>query len=323
MNGSRRFRILATIPTTWAPFVELARLDKPIGILYLYIPCLASMLVVAILAKPAIPPGRLLAVSLRLLASSVLMRGAGCSWNDILDGDIDRKVSRTKSRPIARGALSAQAAYIFTGLQLLVFFVLQSQLSPSVAALSPTCMNYSMPFILATGLYPLMKRITNYPQVFLTIPSSWGIFVAFPALGADVFSSSTTVVAASSLYLSNVAWTITYDTIYAFQDVKDDTKAGVKSIAVRHRKIARPILTVFSIVQIISLVITCSAIKGRLLCFSSVLVTATILGVMICRVNLNSPQSCAWWFKYGGLYVGGSTVGGLAAEYLKQVVMRL
>lgn len=322
--GANRSGIVTIAPSSWAPFIELARLDKPIGILYLYFPCLASMLVVALLAKPAVRPGKLLTVNLLLFASSIVMRGAGCSWNDILDGDIDRKVSRTKHRPIARKAVSTQAAYIFTGLQFLFFFVLQSQLpTPPSERSSTSCVWYSMPFILATGMYPLMKRITNYPQVFLTIPSSWGVIISFPALGVDILSSRAMIVAASSLCSSNVAWTVTYDTIYAFQDIEDDTKAGVKSIAVRHRKIAKPILIISSIVQIISLVITCLTVEGGLVCFGFVLVTMVMLGVIIRRVDLNSPQSCAWWFKSGCLYINGSMVGGLMAEYLKRVILQL
>ena len=249
------------------------------------------------------------------------MRGAGCSWNDILDQDLDRKVLRTRSRPLARGAVSSLAAFIYTGLQLLVFFGLQTQLPTRESKMNSTsCVYHSIPFILATGLYPLTKRITNYPQVFLSVPASWGLIVAFPALGLDVPSSPESMIAAGSLCLSNIAWTILSDTIYAFQDLKDDKRTGIKSLAVKHEKNAKSILYVLSIVQIGCLVITGVFTEVGLLYFTFLSLATATLGTMIYRVNLGRSGDCAWWFKHGCLVIGGSIASGLLSEYTYRAI---
>ena len=312
-----RSRISLYLPAAWVPFIELTRLDKPVGFLYLYFPCLASTLVAALVAKPTTSLGNLSIVNILLFFSSVAMRGAGCSWNDTLDQELDRKVTRTRLRPIARGAVSSFAAHVCTSLQLLIFFGLQTQLpTPMSKTACTSCVYYSIPFIFATGLYPLAKRFTNYPQVFLSIPSSWGVFVAFPALGLDVFSSSTLIIAAGSLCLSNVAWTVLYDTIYAFQDLRDDIKTGIKSIAVRHEKDAKIILSMLSVAQIGFLLITNIVIEAGFVCFFGMFVTMATLGIMISQVDLQRPVDCAWWFKHGCVFVGGSTISGFLGEYL-------
>ena len=309
--------ILALIPLAWVPYVELIRLEKPTGIFNVYYPCLTGTSLAALLTKPSIKPMELLAVNLILFIGSILVRGAGCSWNDILDQDIDRNVSRTRSRPLARGALSTSSAYLFTGILITLFFSLHTQLPLSgLETESALCAFYSIPFVLATLLYPWTKRITSYPQVFLGIPSSWGIFMAFPALRLDIFSSTTVTTAACLLCLSNFAWTIISDTVYAFQDIADDIRLGVGSVAVRHEKDAKAILCVLGIVQFSCLLYLGLLVSAGPVYFIFVSVTLTTVATMIFSVNLRDPKECAWWFKYGCLWVGGLTASGFVGEFL-------
>ena len=312
--------VLSSIVASYKPYVELTRLNKPIGILYLYLPSLTSTLVAASLARPTMAIGHLLKVNVLLFLSAAMMRGAGCSWNDTLDQDLDRQVSRTRLRPIARGAISTFAAHLCTVCQLLVFFYLQTQLPTPMPHISTTsCFYVSIPFIIATGLYPLAKRVTNYPQVFLSIPMSWGIAIAFPALGLDLFASSTFIVAAGSLFLSNIAWVVLYDMIYAFQDIKDDIKAGILSMAVRHEKHPKFVLSLLSLTQTAFLLITTFLMGAGFVCFVGMLGTMTVLSFMVNKVDLGEPASCGWWFKYGCLLVSGPTVCGFLSEYLMRV----
>ena len=307
--------LLSLVPSTWIPFIELARLDKPVGFLYLYFPCLAATFVAALLAKSTIPPSDLFVVNILLLASSVVMRGAGCSWNDIIDQELDRKVSRTRFRPVARRAVSTPSAHIFTVLMVLLFFGLQAQLPlRATETTRKSCVQFSVPFILATAIYPFSKRVTNYPQVFLTIPSSWGVLIAFPALGLDVSSSRTLMIGASSLCLSNIAWTVFYDTIYAFQDLKDDIKAGNKSIAVRHQRNAKPLLSMLGIAQVGCLAVTGLTIQAGSMYFTCLFATIMTLGIMINKVDLENPENCSWWFQNGCLFIGGSIAAGFSSE---------
>ena len=303
------------------PYLQLMRFDKPAGFLYLYLPSMAGTSVAASLSKPKVSFPDFLITNLILLLSSVLMRGAGCSWNDILDRKLDQQVMRTRSRPLARGAITPLGALVCTILQLLLFLKTQVHLPyATVTAEVVPCVLISLPFLAATGIYPIMKRITNYPQVFLTIPSSWGIFVAFSALGIDVFSSATDTQALVCLLAWNMAWTVSYDLIYAFQDIKDDRKAGIKSIAVKHEDHGRFILVGLGIVQIMSLLSVCMLISAGLLCFLGAAVCVIALVWMVSKVDLQDPADCAWWFKFGGLFVGVSSSAACFIEYVTQRV---
>ena len=302
------------------PFIELFRLNKPIGILYLYFPCLIGTLAVATISD--IPSAHLLRVNLLLFLSSTTLRSAGCSWNDTLDQELDRKVARTRTRPLARGAIRTPAAHVCTSAMLLLFFALQRQLpfSPQHSATPKLCVYYSVPFVAATGMYPLAKRFTYYPQAFLGIPSSWGLVIAFPALGLDLFVSHRHMALVCFLWVSNLAWTMLYDMIYGFQDVKDDLKVGIKSIALRHRKNPKSVLLVLEIVQVIFLGLAALMLNGRFASFFWIGCTTIALSVMVTRVNLASPASCAWWFKYGCLLVSGCTASGFCFEYARMRV---
>lgn len=237
--------LLAWLPPVVVPYAELIRLDKPVGTYYLFFPCLFSTLMAAPLAAPITTPSSVVATSVLFLTGALVMRGAGCTVNDLWDRNLDPHVARTRLRPIARGAVSVPQAIIFTGAQCLVGLAVLLQFPFQ-------CFYYATPSLLLVATYPLAKRVTNYPQAVLGLTFSWGAMLGFPALGVDLLAPENAhlATAAGCLYASCVAWTILYDMIYAHMDIKDDVKAGIKSIALRHEANTKSVLTGLAAVQV-------------------------------------------------------------------------
>ena len=198
-------------PRSWRPYLKLARLDRPIGSWLLFWPCAWGA---ALGGDPWPDPRHLVLFAL----GSVVMRGAGCTFNDITDRDIDGKVFRTALRPLASGAVRVSHAWAFLigqcflGLMILMSF---NDLTIALGIVS----------LVPVAIYPFMKRVTWWPQAFLGIAFNWGALVGFAA-ARDRLSPE-----AVALYLAGIAWTIGYDTIYAHQDRDDDALIGVKSTA--------------------------------------------------------------------------------------------
>lgn len=242
------------------------------------------------------------------------MRGAGCSINDLWDRNLDPHVTRTKFRPIARGAITPFQGLAFTGAQLLAGLGILVQFPTS-------CLWYGIPSLLFVASYPLAKRVTYYPQAVLGLTFSWGAMMGFPALGIDLLSNSAALTAAGLLYTSNIAWTILYDMIYAHMDIKDDVKAGIKSIALKHDAETKQVLTGLAAVQLSLLgAAGFAAGAGPAFFIGSVGGAAVTLGVMIKRVNLKSVKDCWWWFINGCWITGGVISLGLAADYTVRYV---
>jgi 4-hydroxybenzoate polyprenyltransferase len=200
-------------PRAVQPYLRLARLDRPIGSWLLFWPCVWGLL----LAPSTLEP-RHIVLCLLLGIGSVVMRAAGCVWNDILDRDIDAQVERTRARPIPAGEVSVLRAIWFmlalcaVGLAVLLALPRFAQLVALAA----------IPLV---ALYPLMKRITWWPQAWLGFTFNWGALVGYAAIASDISF------AAVLLYVGGIFWTLGYDTIYALQDVEDDALVGVKSSA--------------------------------------------------------------------------------------------
>lgn len=299
--------LLSLLPASWIPYAELTRIDKPTGAYYLFFPCLWSTLLAAPLASA--PPTTVIGTSLLFLSGALIMRGAGCTINDLWDRNLDPHVTRTRLRPIARGAVTPFKGLVFTGAQLLAGLAVLLQFPYQ-------CFFYATPSLLLVATYPLAKRVTYYPQFVLGLTFSWGAIMGFPALGIDLLSSSAALTAAGCLYASNVAWTVLYDMIYAHMDIKDDAKAGIKSIALKHDAQTKQVLTGLAITQI-GLLAAAGVAAGAGPAFfvgscGGALVT---LGVMIKRVNLKSVKDCWWWFVNGCWTTGGVVSLGLAADY--------
>ncbi|KAM5380402.1 hypothetical protein ACJZ2D_003504 [Fusarium nematophilum] len=306
--------ILSKLPESWVPYAELVRLDKPAGTYYLFFPCLFSTLMAAPMAMPMATPGSVIGTSLLFFSGALIMRGAGCTINDLWDRNLDPHVARTRLRPIARGAITPFKGLVYTGVQLLagLGILLQFPLP---------CLFYGVPSLLFVASYPLAKRVTYYPQAVLGLTFSWGAIMGFPALGIDLLSNSSALTAAACLYASNIAWTVLYDMIYAHMDIKDDVKAGIKSIALKHDAETKQVLTGLAVTQI-SLLAAAGVATGAGPAFfigscGGALVT---LGVMIKRVNLKSVKDCWWWFINGCWITGGVISLGLAADYAVKYV---
>ena len=309
--------ILYYLPARVVPFGELIRIEKPVGILHLYTQCVAGTLLAASLSDPVVAPSRLVATNILLFISSILYRGAACSWNDTADQEIDKKVLRTRLRPIARGAVSTTAAHVCTGSLLLTSLLLQSGI-PTLTGQPKNllCVYYSIPFIVAAGIYPFLKRVTHYPQVLLGFMLSWGSVVAFPSLNLSLFASGDRMAVASFMVISIVSWTALNDTIYAFQDLDDDLKTGVKSMAVRHEKHAKLLFGGLAIFQVLALLLIGLVAEAKVYYYIGICTVSGLLTVVIKDVDLEDPKSCAWWFQSGCHLVGIATITSFLSEYI-------
>ncbi|KAL8695272.1 MAG: hypothetical protein Q9218_000170 [Villophora microphyllina] len=301
---------LSYLPNSWVPYAELARLDKPAGTYYLFFPCLFSTLMAA--SYTHAPPLAALETSLLFFIGALIMRGAGCTINDLWDRNLDPHVARTRLRPLARGAVTPFNALTFTGFQLFAGLGLLLQFPTS-------CLYYGVPSLLLVATYPLAKRVTHYPQFVLGLAFSWGAFMGFPALGVDLLSDPTAAKAVMALYSSCVSWTVLYDMIYAHMDLKDDAKVGIKSIALRHEKETKAVLSGLAVVQT-GLLATAGWMMsaGPVFIISTTASTAATLGLMIWKVRLKEVSNCWWWFKYGAWFTGGGISLGMIAEYVAQ-----
>ncbi|EJT79200.1 monothiol glutaredoxin-5, variant [Gaeumannomyces tritici R3-111a-1] len=301
--------ILSRLPAAWVPYGELIRIDKPAGTYYLFFPTLFSTLMAAPMTTPMTDPGAVVGTSLLFFTGALVMRGAGCTINDLWDRNLDPHVARTRLRPIARGAVTPLQGLVFTGAQLLTGLAVLLQFPAS-------CFFYAVPSLVLVAGYPLAKRVTYYPQFVLGLTFSWGAIMGFPALGVDVLSNGSALAAMGLLYSSNVAWTVLYDMIYAHMDIKDDAKAGIKSIALKHDAQTKQVLTGLAAVQIALLAgAGAAAGAGPAFFIGSCGGAAVTLGLMIKRVNLKSVKDCWWWFVNGCWITGGAIAAGLAIDY--------
>ena len=238
------------------------------------------------------------------------MRGAGCTINDLWDRDFDPHVARTRLRPIARRAISPFKALVFAGIECLTGLGILIQFPLP-------CLFYGVPSMLLVTTYPLAKRVTNYPQFVLGLTFSWGAIMGFPALEIDLLVDGDALKAVAALYTSCVSWTILYDMIYAHMDIEDDAKIGIKSIALRHEKETKTVLSGLAVVQV-GLLASAGSILGASPIFfvGSCGSAAATLGLMIWKVKLKHVGNCWWWFKNGVWLTGGGIASGLLAEYL-------
>ena len=203
-------------PEATRPYLRLSRADRPIGTWLLLLPCWWG-LALAMLAGQD-PRWEDLWIFVGCGIGAWLMRGAGCTWNDITDRDIDDKVARTRSRPIPAGAVTVKQALAYLVAQSLIAFCILLTFNTAAIALGILSR-------LPVAIYPFAKRVTWWPQVFLGLAFNWGALLAWTAHSGSLGWPAIT------LYLAGIAWTLFYDTIYAHQDTEDDALIGVKSTA--------------------------------------------------------------------------------------------
>jgi 4-hydroxybenzoate polyprenyltransferase len=200
----------------WArPYLRLSRFDRPIGSWLLLMPCWWSAALAAGVAHDVHDLARVVVL---FFIGAFVMRGAGCTWNDITDRDLDAKVERTRSRPLPAGQVSVPQAFVFLVLQALIGLAVLLQFN-RFAILT------GIASLVIVAIYPFMKRITWWPQIVLGLAFSWGALMGFAVTFGRLDAT------AFVLYAGSIAWVIAYDTIYAHQDVEDDALIGVKSTA--------------------------------------------------------------------------------------------
>jgi 4-hydroxybenzoate polyprenyltransferase len=197
------------------PYLRLSRLDRLIGSWLLLIPCWWSA---ALAAGVTGNIGRLPLILALFLVGAFVMRGAGCTWNDITDRDLDARVERTRSRPIPAGQVSVPQAFVFLVIQALIGLAVLLQFNRFAVMTG-------IASLVIVAVYPFMKRITWWPQIVLGLAFSWGALMGFAVTQARIDAT------ALALYAGSIAWVIGYDTIYAHQDAEDDALIGIKSTA--------------------------------------------------------------------------------------------
>ena len=203
--------------------IQLTRLDKPIGILLLFWPCVWGLTLGYYFNNETVLYSKYIIL---FFLGSILMRSAGCIFNDIVDRDLDKKVQRTKKRPIASGKISVSEAFIYIVFLCLAALLILLQFNWLTIILGIS----SMTLVFA---YPFMKRITYWPQLFLGLTFNWGIIMGWTSI------TNSLSIEPIILYLSAIFWTLGYDTIYGLQDIRDDEIIGVKSTSIKFKNNAK------------------------------------------------------------------------------------
>ncbi len=293
------------LPASWRPYARLARWDRPIGWQLLMWPCWWSVM----LAWPALeragagPAWERVAWHLALFAlGAIAMRGAGCTYNDIVDRDLDAKVARTAARPIASGRVSVRSAAVFAALQALVGLVVVLQFDLFTIALS-------LASLLVVAAYPFAKRITHWPQGVLGLAFSWGALVGWASLTGGLG------LAPVLLFMGTVLWVIGYDTIYAHQDREDDALLGIGSTALRFGAATPVWLAGFygGCVFLAALSFWLAGVGWAGL--AGLAAFASLLCVQVARLDIDDPALCLGLFKANHL-AGAVLWGGLAIDAL-------
>lgn len=267
-------------------YIDLTRLNKPIGIWLLFLPCLFGIA----LAYKFNHNFDLAYLVLLMFTGAVLTRSAGCIINDILDCNFDSAVERTKNRPITSGAIATFQATIFLIILLLAALVILLQFNRLTILLGFIA-------LLLVIIYPTAKRFTHYPQIFLGITFNWGILIA----GGAILEKITPPFIL--LYCSALIWTVIYDTIYAYQDLEDDLKIGVKSTAVKFGKNPQKILYQLTAFYLLLLILVGIAANLKFAYYPAVLLAVSHLVCQIKSCDFSSSKSCLKNFK-SNVWVG-------------------
>lgn len=293
----------ARLPPSFIPFAHLSRLDKPIGTWLLAWPCFWS---IALATPPASLPDP---YTLGLFgAGAILLRGAGCTINDLWDRELDKKVERTRTRPLAAGVVTPGQAIGWVGVQLTAGLCILVQLNTYSQILGAS----SLALVLT---YPLMKRITGWPQAFLGLTFNWGALLGWAAVRGECDWG-----VVLPLYLGGVAWTLVYDTIYAHQDKKDDVKAGIRSTALTFGDHNRRYLAGFAAANVACMAGAGAAVGAGLPFYIGLGAAAAHVGWQVATVDFEDEEDCASKFRsntwYGALLFSGIVLDKLLAPAL-------
>ena len=267
-------------PAWSRPYLRLARLDRPIGSWLLLMPCWWSA------GLAGMKAGELPSLwhVVLFFIGAFAMRGAGCTWNDLADRNLDGLVERTRSRPIPSGQVTVNQAIAFMLLQALVGLAVLLQFNRATVICG-------FASLLVVAIYPFMKRITYWPQIVLGLAFSWGALMGWPATFGRLDWP------ALVLYAGSICWVIAYDTIYAHQDRDDDLMIGIKSTALLFQKNTAPMLTAFYTAAVVLIGAAGWMAGGGLIFFAGLIAFATHLGWQVKRLDIDDSALCLKLFK--------------------------
>jgi 4-hydroxybenzoate polyprenyltransferase len=294
------------LPQALRPYARLARLERPIGWWLLLLPGWWGIGLAQLSKGGGLPDLKLLGL---FLLGAIIMRGAGCTLNDIVDREYDAQVMRTKSRPIPSGQVSVTAAVLFLLALLgagLVILLQLNDLSIKLGAAS----------LVLVAIYPFMKRLTYWPQLFLGLAFNWGALLGFAAVTGQI------TIEAFCLYLGGVFWTLAYDTIYAHQDKEDDALIGVKSTALKFGATTRPWVAAFFLLSL-ALIDLAGVLAGANVIFHLAVVAAAVHAAwQLSQLNIDDPDNCLKLFRsnrdfgliiFAGVFIASVARGTVAA----------
>ena len=266
-------------------FVELTRLNKPTGFMLLFWPCAWGLTLAYYFDGEKILYFKYLIL---FFLGSVLMRSAGCIFNDIVDKDLDKKVERTKKRPIASGKISILSSFIYVIFLCFLALIILLQLNWLTIVLG-------MGSMLLAFSYPFMKRITYWPQLFLGLTFNWGIIMGWSSIANNI--SIEPII----LYIAAIFWTLGYDTIYGLQDIYDDEIIGVKSTSIKFKNNVKVFVG-----TCYSLCVLCILILGFLMEIDKFFLSLSIFFILsliyqIKVFKIDNPKSCLFCFKMNNL----------------------
>jgi len=263
-------------------FIELIRLKRPIGFMLLFWPCLWGLTLVYDFQSNLL---NYFFYSALFLSGSILMRSAGCIVNDIADKNFDKKVERTKKRPIASGKVSVKLASVYAVILCGIAFLVLINFNKFTILMALI----SMPLAFT---YPLMKRITYWPQLFLGITFNYGLVLAWISIANEI--SIIPII----FYLGAIFWTLGYDTIYGFQDIKDDEIIGVKSTSIKFKNDPKKFLFISYCIFIISLLLIGILMSFKFYYFIFLIFPIFhLLIFQVKKLNINLPMDCLIRFK--------------------------
>ena len=290
--------LLALLPPSWRPYGQVMRLDRPIGWWLLVLPSYWAILTAGLIHN--LPLTQSISLMALFTIGAIVMRGAGCVVNDLWDRDLDKSVARTKTRAIAAGEISPLQALVFLaglgviGLAILLYL-------PMIAVWTGIL---SLPLII---IYPLAKRLISLPQIILALTFGWGVWLGWTA--HDVMPSIITVL----MYIGVAFWIFGYDTIYAIQDMADDTVQGIKSSALTLGARLTPVVAGTYMVLLASLLIAGAMRDAHLIYYIGLGVLAIHLKWQISKINKDDPEGAGAIFR-SNRDAGLIVTAGLLAE---------
>jgi 4-hydroxybenzoate polyprenyltransferase len=268
-------------PLSWRPYARLARLDRPIGWWLLLWPCWWSAALAAVAAGAPYPNPWHLAL---FLVGAIVMRGAGCTYNDVVDRDVDAQVTRTRSRPIPSGQVSAKRAFAFAvalsfvGLAVLLQF-------------NWTTILVATGSLVVVAAYPFAKRVTDWPQMVLGLAFSWGAFLGWTAVFGRLDWAPV------ALYVAAILWTIGYDTIYAHQDRRDDAIVGVRSTARLFGRYTKLSIGALFVATVVALAVAFALVGAGVVAYLGLAGFAAHLAWQVVTLDEDDPARCLMLFR--------------------------